>query len=96
VKAELRKQVGVTNVSEEAAASVNVAAVFLETAHVCKTTRHTQEQGTLDAYCREKFKYCRIVLIWWRMSVPYRTMLRNSHLVFQALKGNKLYVNISS
>jgi hypothetical protein len=84
-------------VSEETAASFNVAAVFLEMAPVYKTTRHhTQEQGTLDAYCREKFKSYRIVLIWWRMSVPYRTMLRNSHLVFLALKDNKLYVNICS
>lgn len=64
VMAELRKQVGVTNVSEKTDASFSIAAVFLETAHVYKTTRHhTQEQDPLDAYCREKFKSYRIVLI---------------------------------
>jgi hypothetical protein len=48
VTLELRKQVGVTIVSEETAGSFNVTAVFLETAYVYKTTRrHTQEEGTL-------------------------------------------------
>jgi hypothetical protein len=90
VTPELRKQVGVTNVSEETAVSFIVAAVFLETAPVYKTTRHhTLEQGTLDVYCREKFKSYTIVFILWSMSVPYRIMLRDSHLVNQALKDNK-------
>jgi hypothetical protein len=97
VTTKLRKQVGVTNVYQETVASINVAAVFLETAPVYKTTwHHAEEQGILNAYCLKKFKSYRIVLIWWRMSVPYRTLLRNSHLTFQSLKGNKLYVNICS
>jgi hypothetical protein len=86
VTLEIRKQVGLTNISEETAAFIKIeekmeAAVFLETAAIYKTTRHhTQEEGTLDTYRREKFKSYRMVLIWW-MSVPYRTVLRNSLLV---------------